>query len=399
MYIYSLIYCSLAATAGGFLLISMSISWACWLYNKRKLIRLRQKFFEQNGGSLLCRLSSASHSAGTMDIIKIFTAEELRKATNNYHASNIVGKGGQGMVYKGTLPDKRVVAIKKAINVDGEQVSQFINEIVILYKMNHRNVVRLLGCCLETEAPLLVYEFIPNGTLFDHIHHKDRVSSLSFDSRLRIAGESAGALAFLHSASSMPIIHRDVKSANILLDDSFISKISDFGASRIVPLDGVQVTTLVQGTLGYLDPEYFHTGQLSEKSDVYSFGVVLVELLTGAEPICSARAQEERMLSVYFISALKENRLFQVLADQVVKEGDLDRLVAVAELARRCLKVKGEDRPTMRQVAAELDRLRAMGQHPWTTNNIEKREETQNLLGEYESSEGCTGVQMVSSAF
>lgn len=302
------------------------------------------------------------------------------------------------MVYKGTLPDKRVVAIKKAINVDGEQVSQFINEIVILYKMNHRNVVQLLGCCLETEAPLLVYEFVPNGTLFDHIHHKDRASSpLSFDSRLRIAGESAGALAFLHSASSIPIIHRDVKSANILLDGNFVSKISDFGASRLVPLDVVQVTTLVQGTLGYLDPEYFHTGQLSEKSDVYSFGVVLVELLTGAEPICSARDQEERMLSIYFISALKENRLFQVLADQVVKEGDLDRLMAVAELARRCLKVKGEDRPTMREVAAELDRLRTMRQHPWN-NNIENPEETQNLLGEYECSEGCTGVQMMSSA-
>ncbi|KAA8517765.1 hypothetical protein F0562_015230 [Nyssa sinensis] len=347
----------------GFLALLLGISLLYFSMKKRKLIKLREKFFQQNGGLLLKQQISSNE--GSVESNKIFTAEELERATNNYADDHILGRGGYGTVYKGVLPDQRVVAIKKSRIMDESQVEQFINEMIILTQVNHRNIVKLLGCCLETEVPLLVYEYVSNGTLYEHIHHKGGMSWLSCENRLRIASEAAGTLSYLHSAASKPIIHRDVKSPNILLDENYTAKVSDFGASRLVPMDQTQVTTLVQGTLGYLDPEYFHTSQLTDKSDVYSFGVVLAELLTGKKPLCMERSQEERNLATYFITAMKENRLFQILDPRVVKEGTLEQLQKVAELVKKCLNMTGEERPTMKEVAMELEGLRKSTNHPW----------------------------------
>ncbi|KAF5821439.1 putative protein kinase RLK-Pelle-WAK family [Helianthus annuus] len=161
------------------------------------------------------------------------------------------------------------------------------------------------------------------------------------------------------------IIHRDVKSANILLDDNLVTKISDFGASRLIPLDKEQVTTLVQGTLGYLDPEYFHTSQLTDKSDVYSFGVVLLELLTGKKPLCRERSQVERNLTTYFLNALRTGTLFQILDPRVIREGSFEQLQESASLVKRCLNIHGFNRPTMKEVAMELERLRRFTKQPW----------------------------------
>ncbi|KAG5552070.1 hypothetical protein RHGRI_010229 [Rhododendron griersonianum] len=312
------------------------------------------------------------------DSSKFFTAEQLKKATNNYAENQIIGHGGYGVVYKGILPDQRVVAIKKSKVIDANQVEQFINELLIVTQVNHRNVVKLLGCCFESEVPELVYEYIPNGTLFEHIHKT--LSRLTLEDRLRIAAEAAGALSYLHSAASIPIIHRDVKSANILLDGNYVAKMADFGASRLVPLDQTQVTTLVQGTLGYLDPEYFLTGQLNEKSDVYSFGVVLAELLTGKKPICLERSPGERNLATYFLLSMKDNRLYQIIEPQVVKEGTLDQLQAIAELVKRCLCVKSEERPAMKEVVMELESLRKYRKDSWV--NQQSHEESESLLSD-----------------
>ncbi|KAK1398189.1 putative wall-associated receptor kinase-like protein 16 [Heracleum sosnowskyi] len=375
---FPLIKFILGMSFGCFFLIVGATSVYC-IIKKRKHAQLREKFFKQNGGLLLNQQNPSTEDV-SVDSIKLFADEELKKATNNYATDRILGQGGYGIVFKGILPDERVVAIKRSKIIDNSQIEQFINEMKILTQVNHRNVVKLLGCCLECEVPLLVYEFVSNGTLYDHVHGVDGgMSWLSWENRLRIAAESSGALAYLHSAASIPVIHRDVKLANILLDDHHVAKISDFGASRIVPLDRTQVTTLVQGTLGYLDPEYFHTGQLTDKSDVYSFGVVLAELLTGRKPISMERSPEERNLAIFFITSVNEKRLFLILEPRVVKEGTLEQLEIAAQLVKRCLGLDRKERPTMKEVSMEIESLRKFTKHPWT--NQHANEETTSLIG------------------
>ncbi|KAJ0467911.1 putative protein kinase RLK-Pelle-WAK family [Helianthus annuus] len=323
---------------------------------KAKERRQRKSFFKRNGGLLLKQQEEADPSL--VDKTIHFTSRELVKATDNFNENRILGRGGQGTVYKGMLVDGRIVAVKKSKVVDESQLEQFINEVVILSQINHRNVVKLLGCCLETDVPLLVSEFIPNGTLYDRLHHETEDFSISLDMRLQIATEVAGALAYLHSATSIPIYHRDIKSTNILLDDKYRAKVSDFGTSRFVSIDQTHLTTLVKGTFGYLDPEYFQSSQFTEKSDVYSFGVVLVELLTGERPISLTRLGENRSLATHFMLAMEEGCVMSTFNAMVLKEGTRDELMVLANLAMRCLNMNGKYRPTMKEVAIELETIR-----------------------------------------
>ncbi|WOK95345.1 wall-associated receptor kinase-like 16 [Canna indica] len=355
------------------LLCSMCI---CLLYERRKLIKARKRYFREHGGRLL--LEEIRGREGHA-LFKIFTSEELEKATNKYDKNRILGQGGYGTVYKGILEDSRVVAIKKPKSIDDSQNKEFGKEMIILSQINHKNIVKLLGCCLEVQVPMLVYEFVPNRTLYHLIHENNNTSLVPLDTRLRIAYESADALAYLHSSASPPIIHGDVKTSNILLGEDYTAKVSDFGASKLVPKDEDQFATLVQGTCGYLDPEYLLTCQLTEKSDVYSFGVVLLELLTSKKAVYFEGAQEERSLASSFILAMKENRLLEVLDVQVKNEGDAELIQEISQLAKQCLSISGEERPTMKQVADELDQLRKYKQHPWIPSNPE---EIENLLGE-----------------
>ncbi|XP_052311225.1 wall-associated receptor kinase-like 8 isoform X1 [Populus trichocarpa] len=342
--------------ATGLLLLLVGIWRLYKLVKKRKNIELKKKFFKRNGGLLLQQQLSSSD--GSIQKTKIFTSKELEKATDRFNDNRILGQGGQGTVYKGMQADGMIVAVKKSILVDEEKLEEFINEVVILSQVNHRNVVKLLGCCLETEVPLLVYEFIPNGNLFEYIHDQKEEFEFSWEMRLRIATEVARALSYLHSAASIPVYHRDIKSTNIMLDEKFRAKVSDFGTSRSIAIDQTHLTTHVQGTFGYLDPEYFQSSQFTGKSDVYSFGVVLAELLSGQKPISYERPEDRRSLATHFILLMEENKIFDILDERLMGQDREEEVIAVANLARRCLNLNGRKRPTMREVAIELEQIR-----------------------------------------
>ncbi|KAK7832803.1 wall-associated receptor kinase-like 2 [Quercus suber] len=297
------------------------------------------------------------------------------------------------------LSDGRIVAIKKCNTVYKGNLDQFINEIVILSQIIHRNVVKLIGCCLEMEIPLLVSEFNPNGTLFQYLHEENEDFPLTWDMRLKIATEIAGALFYLYSAAASPIYHRDIKSTNILLDKKYKAKVADFGTSKSITIDQTHVTTLVQGTFGYLDPEYFQTSQFTEKSDVYSFGVVLVELLTGEKPVSSTRLEEGRSLSAYFILSMKENHLFDILDDRVKKEGVKEEVIIVANLAKRCLHLNGKKRPTMREVVTELQGIRKTSDDQQNYEELQyaRREEIEASGVSFTSTQSCFEIDSSSS--
>jgi serine/threonine protein kinase len=336
------------------------------IHEKRKVTSIREKYFQQYGGRLLLEQMRCKHG----NAFTVFTERELKEATNNFNEAKLLGQGGNGSVYIGTLKSNEEVAIKKCKTIDDKNKKEFGQEILILSEINHKNIVRILGCCLEVEIPILVYEFIPNGTLFDLLHGASRIS-LSI--RLRIAQEAAEALAYLHSWANPPIVHCDVKSSNILLDENYVAKVSDFGASALAPSDKDLFLTLVQGTPGYLDPECMQPGQLTVKSDVYSFGVVLLELLTRKKPFYH-EGLEERSLSTSFLAAMKESKLDEILDVQILDEENLNLIMGVAELARECLNMEGEKRPEMREVAERLDKLRKILKHPQGQNNHDEIE-------------------------
>nr|XP_043637461.1 wall-associated receptor kinase-like 8 [Erigeron canadensis] len=342
----------------GFFLGTIMLVFAIWMskvIQERKDKKSREQFFKRNGGLLLQQHISNGEDA--IEGTRMFCAKELEKATDQYNNNRIVGRGGQGTVYKGMLPNGKIVAVKKSVSVDETQVESFINEVFLLSQISHRNVVKLLGCCLETEVPVLVYEFVSNGDLFQFLHDENYEFPTLWSIRITIATDVAGALAYMHSATSIPIYHRDIKSSNILLDEKFRAKLSDFGISKSVMGDQTHLSTLVKGTYGYLDPEYFQSNQFTEKSDVYSFGIVLVELLTGKKPIYSIGPGESRSLASLILS-MDEGLILENI-DSRVSDGPKVHLIAVAKLAKRCLNLNGKLRPTMKEVAIELEGIRS----------------------------------------
>ncbi|XP_021771624.1 wall-associated receptor kinase-like 3 [Chenopodium quinoa] len=334
--------------------------WGWWRFKtkkRRKEIKLRAMYFKDKLDIL------GASNIDTAERTKLFTLTELKRFTDNFSKDRVLGQGGQGTVYKGMLKNGQVIAVKRSRALEESQWKQFINEVILLSQIKHRHVVKILGCCLEDDKPLVVYEFICNGTLLEHIHK----SIFTWEMRLRIAFETASAISYLHSEFSTPIYHRDIKSSNVLLDDKFGAKLSDFGISRAVSVEQTHVTTCIQGTFGYLDPEYFFSSQYSEKSDVYSFGVILVELLTGEKPIRTpilvdkeedTEDDEELSLVIYFVSSIKDSTLFDIVDPMIIKDGKKKDIMEFANLAKQCLSHKGIQRPTMKEVTMVLERLR-----------------------------------------
>ncbi|KAJ4806952.1 Wall-associated kinase family protein [Rhynchospora pubera] len=337
-------------TSVGALFVVLACFGLFILIQKRRLIKTKQRFFEQNGGRLLQQINTTT--------FKIYSIEELEQATNKFSEECILGRGGHGIVYKGIFEDGTVTAIKKSKLMEEDETNEFAKEIVILSQINHKNVVKLLGCCLEVKVPVLVYEYISNGTLYHYIH--DKQTLILSDVRLRIAVETANALAYMHTFASPPILHGDVKSANILLDDNLIAYVSDFGTSKLVPNDVAEIATLVQGTIGYLDPEYITTCQLTDRSDVYSFAVVLLELLTRKKAFYLEGPEEDRSLASSFCKAKKDGRFLEILDAQVRDELKLEVLEEIGNLVMQCLSKNRDERPKMTEVAQRLEMARTL---------------------------------------
>ncbi|KAA8536661.1 hypothetical protein F0562_029139 [Nyssa sinensis] len=287
---------------------------------------------------------------------RCFSFEELKKFTNNFSEANDIGSGGYGKVYRGILPSGQLVAVKRAQQGSMQGGLEFKTEIELLSRVHHKNVVGLVGFCFKQGEQMLVYEYIPNGTLKESLSGKSGIR-LEWIRRLRIALGAARGLQYLHDLANPPIIHRDIKSNNILLDEHLNAKVADFGLSKPMSDTGrSHVTTQVKGTMGYLDPEYYMTQQLTEKSDVYSFGVLLLELITARNPIEKGKyiVREVRQ------SMDKAKNLYNLhgMLDPTIGLGTQPKgLEKFVDLAFRCVEESGAARPTMSEVVKEIENI------------------------------------------
>ncbi|XP_006300598.2 probable leucine-rich repeat receptor-like protein kinase At5g49770 [Capsella rubella] len=303
--------------------------------------------------------SSGKDSGGAPQLkgARWFSYEELKKITNNFSVSSELGYGGYGKVYKGMLQDGQMLAIKRAQQGSTQGGLEFKTEIELLSRVHHKNLVGLVGFCFEQGEQILVYEYMSNGSLKDSLTGRSGIS-LDWRRRLRVALGSARGLAYLHELADPPIIHRDVKSTNILLDENLTAKVADFGLSKLVSdCTKGHVSTQVKGTLGYLDPEYYTTQKLTEKSDVYSFGVVMMELITAKQPIEKGKYIVREIKLVMNKSDDEYYGLRDKMDRSLRDAGALPELGRYMELALKCVDETASERPTMSEVVKEIETI------------------------------------------
>lgn len=319
--------------------------------------------------------ANTHHEKGS---VVIFTLSELTKATNNFSPSLKIGQGGFGTVYKGKLKDGTIVAIKRAKKnlYDAHLSAEFRNEISTLSSIEHLNLVKLIGLAEEGPERVLVVEYVANGNLREHLDgHYGTV--LDLVTRLDIAIDVAHALTYLHLYADKSIIHRDIKSSNILLTENFRAKVADFGFSRLGPtdFDATHVSTQVKGTAGYLDPEYLKTHRLTQKSDVYSYGVLLVELFTGRRPIEQKTVSAERVTTAWAFQMFVDGKGLEVLDPKLERTSSAYIMIErVLELAFQCVAPRKQERPTMKQTTEVLWGVRKDLRSLWQHQDSKSRE-------------------------
>ncbi|XP_068668666.1 putative serine/threonine-protein kinase [Aristolochia californica] len=343
------------------------------------------KFLKEN------KDSSLEHPLGNIGSnVRLFSYNALRSASRNFHPSNKIGGGGFGVVYKGVLRDETQVAIKSLSAESKQGTREFLTEIEMISNIKHPNLVQLIGCCIEGNNRMLVYEYLENNSLASALLGiKSKRIVLDWPKRAHICLGTAQGLAFLHEEAEPHIVHRDIKASNVLLEKDFNPKIGDFGLAKLFPDNVTHISTRVAGTIGYLAPEYALLGQLTKKADIYSFGVLMLEIISGTSSSKAAWDEDMKVLLEWTWKLREENRLLEIVDPELdgYPEEEVLRFIKVALF---CTQATSQQRPSMNKVLEMLAKEITLDEQTLTAPGILKTS-TRNSKDSGDSSQTSQG--------